>query len=199
MSHTVIGIFEQAVQAEDAKAYLIANGFDDQDIDIHTIAGSNYGNMPVTEDENIGDRISHFFSSLFDNKDEARSHAEAARRATTVTVNTTTEEETKQAVQVLDNFGAVDVDNFIQGTEPVGTTTAEETNAPLDTDLINTAILDTDILGGTPDTGSSSLRDDDALNTDLPNVGGGILRRSRVADRSRKDIGGGENTNIADL
>jgi len=159
MAQTVIGIFEQATQAEDAKAYLIANGFDAEHIEIHGIAGSNYGDLPIAEDESIGERISRFFSNLFDNEDDARAHAEAAGRATTLTVYTSDEDQTKQAVQVLDNFGAVDVNNFVQsggavGTDTIGNTSpeagivesAEEANAPLDTDLINTDILNTEIL-----------------------------------------------------
>ena len=190
MAQTVIGIFEQAMQAEDAKAYLIANGFDSDHIEIHGIAGSNYGNLPIAEDESIGERISHFFSNLFENEEDARAHAEAAGRATTLTVYTTDEDQTRQAVQVLDNFGAVDVDNFVQSggavdpgisesTAPEAEVldSAEEANAPLDTDLINTDILNTEIL-------ENSTSDSQT-----------IRRRSRVVDRPESGGSGLNSTN----
>jgi hypothetical protein len=197
MSQTVIGIFEQAMQAEDAKAYLIANGFNSEHIEVHSIAGSNFGNLPVAEDENIGDRISRFFRNLFDNEEDARIHAEAASRATTLTVYTTDEDQTKQAVQVLDNFGAVDVDNFVQsgGSGTVGSTSAEadiesleEANEPLNTDLINTDMLNTDMSGvpGRAGSGTSPFdyEPDDKLQS------GAIRQRSRIVDPPRLDSDG---------
>jgi uncharacterized protein (TIGR02271 family) len=171
MSQTVVGIFEHANQAQEAKAYLIANGFNSQNIDINTIAGSNFGEYGETtaspQEEGIGDKISRFFSNLFSDENDVSSHIEAARRGTTVTVYTTTENQTLQAVQILDNFGAVDVNDFAQSarttaagaesSESIGSTSVTDrmasgtigtdplsANDPLDTDLINTDILDTD-------------------------------------------------------
>jgi hypothetical protein len=147
MAQTVIGIFEHANQAEEAKAYLIANGFNSQNIDINMIAGSNYGARTEPEPESeqgLVDRISHFFKHLFEDERERDAHIAAARKGTTLTVHTTTENQTMEAVQILDNFGAVDVDDFAQGNS-----LAEydaNGNEPLDTDLINTDLLDTDIL-----------------------------------------------------
>lgn len=160
MSQTVIGIFEHANQAQEAKAYLIANGFASENIDINTIAGSNYGDNKVhDEDTGLGDRISHFFRSLFDDEDDAHSHSEASRRGTTVTVHTTSENESTQAVQVLDNFGAVDVNDFARS----GRTGVPGDNEPLDTDLVNTSILDTNIL---PDNAAGTERLDPAFDDD---------------------------------
>lgn len=202
MEQTVIGIFEKTTQAEDAKAYLIANGFDSDHIEIHSIAGSNYGTLPIAEDESIGDRISRFFSNLFDNEEDARAHAEAAGRATTLVVHTVDEDQTRQAIQVLDNFGAVDVDNFLPGTPHLdantfGSTSAEdqilesavEVNAPLDTDLINTDILNTHILDN-PSSASGSA-------TSETNLGSGAVgRRSRVVNRPETNREGlGSNIN----
>ena len=116
MAQTIKGNFEQASQAADAEAYLIANGFDSELIEIDGHSGSN----------------------------------------AIITVYTTDEDQTRQAMQVLDNFGAIDMDNFVQSegswdADTPGNTSAEveyaeEANAPLDTDLINTDFLNTDIL-----------------------------------------------------
>ncbi len=214
MSQTVVGIFEHANQAQEAKAYLIANGFNSQNIDINTIAGSNYGSNAVNqqednaarhEEEGIGDKISRFFSNLFSDEDDVSAHVEAARRGTTVTVFTTTENQTLQAVQILDNFGAVDVNDFAQsasarensrvspgtiGTDPLSATDPVSATAPLDTDLINTDILDADFT-------QDNAQDKDSLSETgrIPVVEeelqvekekvqtGGVRVRSRIVER----------------
>lgn len=201
MSQTVIGIFEHVNQAQEAKAYLVANGFDSENVDINIIAGSNYGdNSDSDEGTSLGDRISHFFTNLFDSDDEVNSHTAAARRGTTVTVHTTSENQTAQAVQVLDNFGAVDVNDFAQRGMGYGASTGDET---LNTDLVNTSILDTGVLPGNTNDGESfsSDFDDNSEANRSPNNGaipiieeelqvgkqevetGGVRMRSRIVER----------------
>lgn len=115
MSKTVIGIFESVNQAQEAKSYLLANGFSSEYVDINHGSASEFGSTAANADENeegFGDRIGSFFKNLFDNDDEVSSHTEAAKRGSTVTVHARTENETLQAVQILDNYGAVDVNEF---------------------------------------------------------------------------------------
>ena len=121
MSQTVIGIFENTNEAQAAKAYLEANGFESQYVDIHTNSSTGYdGKADTSHDEGFGSRVSNFFNNLFEDKEEANSHIEAASKGTTVTVHTRTEDETLQAVQILDNFGAVDVNEFSEKAETSG-------------------------------------------------------------------------------
>ncbi len=214
MSQTVVGIFEHANQAQEAKAYLIANGFNSQNIDINTVAGSNYGSNAVNQqedsatrqqEEGIGDKITRFFSNLFSDEDDVSAHVEAARRGTTVTVFTTTEHQTLQAVQILDNFGAVDVNDFAQsasarqnsrvspgtiGTDPLSATDPVSATAPLDTDLINTDILDADIThDNVQDNDSRSETGRIPVVEEELHVGkekvqtGGVRVRSRIVER----------------
>lgn len=112
MSQTVIGIFQNTNEAQEAKAYLQANGFSSENIDIAN-GSSGYNSADDTgKEEGFSDKISNFFSNLFKDNDEVSSHIEAARKGVTVTVHTRTEQETLQAVQILDNYGAVDVNEF---------------------------------------------------------------------------------------
>lgn len=216
MSQTVIGIFEHANQAQEAKAYLIANGFNSQNIDVNTIAGSNYGTEALNQqdegianqEEGIGDKIGKFFSNLFSDDSDVSAHVEAARRGTTVTVFTSTESQTLQAVQILDNFGAVDVNDFAQnarvttesslpsgtiGTDPLSATDSVAGTAPLNTDLINTDILDADFSKADTDAedssaGTSSTGRIPVIKEELQ-VGkqevqtGGVRVRSRIVER----------------
>jgi uncharacterized protein (TIGR02271 family) len=199
MSQTVVGIFEHANQAQEAKAYLIANGFNSENIDINTIAGSNYGDNPAAEtDEGLGDRIGHFFSHLFDDESDAKSHSDAARRGTTVTVYTTTEDQTMQAVQVLDNFGAVDVNDFAQSARSTGASTGTMsspgtigTAGSLDTSSMGYNAGAEDTLNTDNDIDTGVGRNNDAIpiiEEDLQ-VGkqeiqtGGVRMRSRIVER----------------
>jgi len=123
MTQTVIGIFENSSQAQDAKSYLLANGFSSENVDI------NYGNSSYNtsdsksstrdldgrrtdDDDSFGSRISRFFKNLFTNEDEAASHISAARKGTTVTVHAQTANEAETAAEILNNYGAVDVDEY---------------------------------------------------------------------------------------
>jgi uncharacterized protein (TIGR02271 family) len=201
MSQTVIGIFEHANQAQEAKAYLVANGFNSENIDINTIAGSNYGDSTVNQEEDsIGDKIGKFFSNLFSDEDDVSSHVDAARRGTTVTVFANTEDQTLQAVQILDNFGAVDVNDFAQSgrrTEATGVSSGTigtdplSANDPLDTDLINTDVLDADFtkadvndtVSDTGSTGRIPLIEEE-LQVGKQEVQTGAVRvRSRIVER----------------
>jgi uncharacterized protein (TIGR02271 family) len=108
MSQTVIGIFKHADQAQEAKTYLLANGFESSNVDLSS-GNNNLSGTTSAEDEGTGNRISGFFKNLFDDDDDSSSHIQAASTGTTVTVHTTSEQESQQAAQILDNFGALDV------------------------------------------------------------------------------------------
>jgi uncharacterized protein (TIGR02271 family) len=108
MSQTVIGIFEHADQAQEARTYLLANGFESSNVDLSS-GQSHLSGMEPTEDEGTGNKVSGFFKNLFDDDDESASHIHAASNGTTVTVHTRTDHESQQAAQILDNFGALDV------------------------------------------------------------------------------------------
>jgi len=130
MSQTVIGIFEYTNEAQEAKSYLVANGFKSEDVDISANGSAAYDTNSTSAtgtdgEESFGDRISNFFSNLFEDEDDAKGHIEAATKGTTVTVHTRTEDETLQAVQILDNFGAIDVNEFSEKARASATGTAD--------------------------------------------------------------------------
>jgi hypothetical protein len=91
---TVIGIFEEYNLAEDAASYLLGNDFETENIDIHT---------GPTE------RIAEFFNHLFEDPKEANAHILAAQNAAIVTVHAFSIREAQEAVDVLNNYGTIDV------------------------------------------------------------------------------------------
>lgn len=132
MNQTVVGIFETAAQAQQAAQRLAAAGFTTDNVDVasnSSYAGSqgsdsNYRNSSGTAvegaadaagrtAERAGDGISNFFSNLFggDDSDDARRYSHVARNSgSVVTVHAHSEENAHRAAEILDEAGAVDVD-----------------------------------------------------------------------------------------
>jgi len=96
---TVIGIFENPELADEASSYLLANDFESENIDIHTHA-----------DEPETDRIDNFFSHLFENEKEATHYESLGRNGSIVTIHAASTREAQEAVDVFNQYGAVEVD-----------------------------------------------------------------------------------------
>jgi hypothetical protein len=112
MANTVVGIFEYEADGQNAQNYLLANGFADGNVDIKIATYKTEADASEAhhEDEDIFERIGHFFRDLFDgDEEETTRYAEAGRRGTIVTVHAATVEEAHQAAAILDEYGAVDV------------------------------------------------------------------------------------------
>jgi len=114
MSNTVVGIFEYESDAQQAQNYLLANGFADGDVDIQT---ASYNSEAVeNHDEDFGNRIGNFFRDLFDgDEEETKRYSEAGRRGTIVTVHAGSANEAETAAAILDQYGAVDVNESAAG------------------------------------------------------------------------------------
>jgi hypothetical protein len=99
---TVIGIFENQGLAEEASSYLLGNEFTSENIDIHTNG----------DQVNERDRIGDFFSHLFDDEKQAAHYASLGRKGSIVTIHAISPREAQEAVDVLNNYGAMDVNAF---------------------------------------------------------------------------------------
>ena len=107
MAQTVIGIFENQNQAQNAVQQLVSSGISQSNIDIANSSASG----STTTDYNDNDGIGGFFSSLFGmDDDDSKKYSHVARRGTTVTVHAQSRDEAERAADLLDQYGAVDVD-----------------------------------------------------------------------------------------
>ncbi len=106
MSHTVVGIFNNADEARSAVDQLVNRGFDRSNIDYAT--GSGYNTDENRNDNESG--ISRFFKNLFEDKDERERYTRVAKNGCIVTVHTQSPGEADRASELLDEYGAVDVD-----------------------------------------------------------------------------------------
>jgi len=117
MTHTVVGIFDDRGDAQSAMDELVERGFIKENIDLSnraatdTTTGSDY-DSDAGDNQGIGDRISNFFNSLFDDDETtARNYTYAASDAEAIlTVQVDSNERARIAQEILDSNGAVDVD-----------------------------------------------------------------------------------------
>ena len=119
-SHTVVGIFESDFAAQDAVDALINKGFDRSEIDVRN--HRDVSGHPESENTASGQykepkkesAISSFFKTIFgDKQEEADKHyTVVSRGGAVVTVYTKNGEEAMRASDVMDDNGAIDVDDL---------------------------------------------------------------------------------------
>jgi stress response protein YsnF len=175
MAHTVVGFFDNAAEAQDAVVKLTKYGIARERIDVsnnrsgdsstRTTGSDSYrssdGDSYRTTDtdraynrDNDGEHengITRFFKNLFgDNDNDADKYSRVASRAESiVTVHANSEDEAEQAADILDDCGAVDVDERAakygysgQSSSQSGNSNNLNTNDRIDTDRNRTEKLD---------------------------------------------------------
>lgn len=174
MSQTVIGIFDYGVDAQRAAQELMSKGFAHENVDI-TIRGAvdrTAGTADTDYDRRDSDSggIGGFFSSLFDSDEDTDRYTRVAERSSIVTVHARSEEEAERAADILDEYGAVDVE---ERAAQYGSTTG------------TAGIAGAATTAATTQTGDSSI----SVIEEEMNVGkrtvetGGVRLRSRIIER----------------
>lgn len=152
---------------------------------------SRYGSdSRSAEGDGLGDRISRFFSNLFDDEDDTRRYSSVASKGTVVSVHAQSMDEAERVSELLDECGAVDVDEHSRSYGVSGMNTLAPENSSDSTSLRSSTDLtdESDINRSY----SSSDRDSDKsipiIEEDLQ-VGkreverGGMRLRSRIFER----------------
>ena len=117
MAQTVIGIFKNSTEAQNAKQYLMSKGFSDEIIDISSQTGTEISGKSeqAAHEEDFGDKLSRFFNDLFRNETEGSKYSKAASSGTVVTVHAASSDQAHMAADILDDYGAVNVDEYAGG------------------------------------------------------------------------------------
>lgn len=114
MANTVIGLFENAGDAQKAVQRLVEKGLSRDDIDLTTAGhatGADASDDRGDSHEGFGDKVENFFSSLFGDDEQAGRHAEVMRRGSTLlTVHGVSGDRAEMIAEILDDCGAIDVD-----------------------------------------------------------------------------------------
>ena len=151
--HTVVGIFDDAAQAQQAVDQLVSNGFGRNQVDLsagmtgqttdssavipdrHVNTSGTRTEELVDDTKDVGSGIGNFFSNLFggDDAEDTRKYTQVASGGSVVTVHAQTEDEAERAADLLDDAGAVDVNEraaaygYTNSTASVGDTTRPAT------------------------------------------------------------------------
>ena len=137
MSITLVGVFDKSSEAQEACKRLQDAGVDRQSMQLS--GGQGSGNpsdrsdrADVHDDDQPG-AISRFFSKLFgsDDSDEASHYSEATRRGHTVLTVTAAEHRSEEISEILEDCGAVDVDERVQQWKADGYTPAPRVGSAL--------------------------------------------------------------------
>jgi uncharacterized protein (TIGR02271 family) len=116
MENTVVGVYDSYAQAQNVMNELLACGFSSDEVQISPGSDRTSATQDTSSEQHSGSGIGHFFRSLFGMEDdEIRQHqdvyAEAARRGScVVTVDADSEEERERAIEVMNRFDPVDID-----------------------------------------------------------------------------------------
>jgi len=144
MAQTVIGIFENASEAQNAVEQLLSSGFTRSNIDISIQNTSQYSDSSKDvddDDDSAGDSISNFFSNLFGSSDDnVKKYAKVARRGSVVTVHAQSSDEAERAADILDEYGAVDVDEHASKSGSVANAATTDTTLRDTTDTTNVSV-----------------------------------------------------------
>ncbi|MFD2999076.1 YsnF/AvaK domain-containing protein [Pontibacter toksunensis] len=114
MSHTVVGVFDTSQEAQTALQHLVSGGFDRSNIDIapNTSGTDGTGRDKDKDDDSIGSFFRNLFGSDDDRSDRYSSYA---RTGAIVTVHAKSAQEADRAADILDEYGAVNLDERSTG------------------------------------------------------------------------------------
>lgn len=111
MKQTVVGLFDKSSDAQQAVEQLLSSGFSNDNVDISSgaiNAGTNANSTSNSNDHEGG--IGKFFKNLFGDDDADRYTKVASRSNSIVTVMAQSDDEAERAADILDENGAVNVD-----------------------------------------------------------------------------------------
>ncbi len=180
MAQTVIGVFDDATEAQEAVTQLVSAGFsrDNIDVSVRNTSDSMSTTNRTDDDDDHESGISRFFSSLFgsDDDEDTRKYSTVASRGSVVTVHVQSDDEAERAADLLDDAGAVDVDErAAQYGYTSGVTGSTATGATLENQVRDF---------GTDDTGMTAKVIEENLQVGKRVVEtGGARLRSRIVER----------------
>ncbi|KGF83279.1 hypothetical protein IA69_00195 [Massilia sp. JS1662] len=120
MQHTLVAVFDNRSDAQNAMDELLASGFTRDNVYVSSadLTGQDTSLTGTTttgavHEEGVGASIRHFFENLFgsDNDEHATRYSSAVTAGQHVlTLTTTSEPEVERAADVIERFGPIDID-----------------------------------------------------------------------------------------
>jgi hypothetical protein len=124
MQHTLVAVFDNRSDAQNAMDELLASGFTRDNVYVSSadLTGQNAGlsatpttdtTLGTTHEEGVGASIKHFFENLFgsDQDEHVTRYSTAVTGGQHVlTLTTSSEPEVERAADVIERFGPIDID-----------------------------------------------------------------------------------------
>jgi len=199
MAQTVIGIFESSSKAQEAVQELIDAGITRDRIDVssgnntnssYSSTDSTYSSTSVRHEDEHESGISRFFKNLFgDEDDDADKYTRVASRAQSIiTVHAQSSDEAETIADILDDNGAVDVDEHASklGYSKTGSYAGTTGTGVSNTDTSDYSSLATDTTTGLAGvTGSTGYTGTTGTTGNLDTTESG-LRNDLTSDETKK-------------
>lgn len=204
MQHTLVAVFDNRSDAQNAVDELLASGYARTDVNLSSadptgqtdsVTGASEYTQGLHE-EGFGASIKHFFTSLFgsDTDPHASRYADAVTRGHhVVTLTTQSEPEVERAADIIERFGPVDIDERHDLSGPAST--------------LGAATLGTGTMAGAMSANTAGMQQSSAMSrqsatpspaTDItPGAGG--LNQSLVDNRGPNAPGSLQNAQTASL
>ncbi len=210
MTQTVVGLFNKPSEAQEAVNQLVNRGFDRSEVDLSIGSSSDVTNtqnfnLDTDNKDEHESGITRFFKNLFgssddDNNSDVNRYSTAARGKSIVTVHAASGDEAGEAADILDDCGAINVDenadeyntyNTTTGAAPVGVfnETAGASASTIDTDMNTTGIYDKNKITGTSDSDDVTGKKSIPVIEEQLQVGkqtvetGGVRLKSRIVEK----------------
>jgi stress response protein YsnF len=199
MAQTVVGFFDDAAQAQRAVEKLVDKGFDRSSVDISSGTGYDTTSTSADRHHEHESGITRFFKNLFgDDDDEADRYSRVGMRSNSiVTVHAQSSDEAERAADLLDDYGAINVNERASEYDRTGTTMASDTatdyNRDRTTNYDRDRLTDTDY--NEADTRRSNMSDTGDQDTTINRIEenmevgkrtverGGVRVRSRIIEK----------------
>ena len=123
MRHTLVAVFDNRTDAQNARDALLSSGFSHEDVRLSgsgsgTGAGTSTGTTADTDaDSGFGSGIRNFFSDLFGGSDDRVNRYEGALSSgkNVVTLTADSLDEVERAADIIEGFGPIDIDEHASG------------------------------------------------------------------------------------
>lgn len=160
MEHTLVAVFENESNAQNALNELVSSGFSRSDMRINAaqqddMADTSSGRLDTAASghESFGERIKDFFHDLFTGEDSARAdmYSEAVHRGGYVlTLTAADDEQVERASDILDRHDPINMEEREAEWRSSGWAPVAATNSGSDSDIGTDVGLGTGTVGSTP-------------------------------------------------
>lgn len=121
MQHTLVAVFDNRTDAQNAMDALLSSGFSTQDVRLSgsdTSAATTTTTTTTESETGVGSGIKNFFSDLFGSDDDeqaTRYQGAVSGGKNVVTVTADSLEEVERAADIVEGFGPIDIDEHSSG------------------------------------------------------------------------------------